>query len=591
MDRTEPKGSASHLMTVPQELRLGDPYPGRPNSLLVQIPTWTNMVDFGQGKAQMNNGYPRSVVHPDIPGINLDDANYKPFKLSSTILDMAHEDIDRKHSSLLLFSGVHAALSCKNYILLLSQTKDHSTLDNLIRVYWVNFSSSVCHDNHARSSISGIYAVIYPNATSSEAQAFWERAGPGISPRLAQHCLKYGSKPRVHALTASTTTTIGSTLPNSHPVYEKLRERIAGYVQHRGMDPRVLKQVAPSDIFLYGSGMAAIYHIHQSILAERAGETINAGLLYGPTLRLLQTEGPGLKSYNLGTEADLDDIAARLELGSEEARAVQAIWCEFPSNPLLQTVDLQRLRLVADQHDIPIVVDDSVASFANVDLLGVADVVVSSLSKYFSGYADVMAGSVILNPNSTHYVALRKRLSATYENSLFVQDAIRLEFNSRDFLARMARINDTTKYLVTQLLPLVSNPASPVTRILYPSVCSSRPYYERHMRLAWSNEPPSGYGGVFTIEFADIGSASVFFDHLISYKGLSFGADVCIASPYMQMTGQTGKKQPSSYDANETIVRFSVGLEDSGEILKRLNAALDAASLALSAHANVSLYC
>lgn len=53
-------------MTVQRKLRLGEPYPGRANSLLVQIPTWTDMVDFGRGKAQMDNGYPRSVVHPDI---------------------------------------------------------------------------------------------------------------------------------------------------------------------------------------------------------------------------------------------------------------------------------------------------------------------------------------------------------------------------------------------------------------------------------------------------------------------------------------------------------------------------------------------
>lgn len=71
---------------------------------------------------------------------------------------------------------------------------------------------------------------------------------------------------------------------------------------------------------------------------------------------------------------------------------MQAIWCECPSNPLLRTVDLQRLRQLANQHEILVVVDDSIASFANVNLLDVADIIVSSLSKYFSGYADVMAG-------------------------------------------------------------------------------------------------------------------------------------------------------------------------------------------------------
>ncbi|KAJ5384417.1 hypothetical protein N7517_002328 [Penicillium concentricum] len=556
-------------MTVPQEHQLGEPYLGRSNSLLVQIPTWADMVAFGQGKAQMNNGYPRSVVHPDI------------CLLSSKILAKVHDDIDCTHSSLLLFSGAQAALSCKDYILLLSQAKDQPTVADSIRVYWVDFSSSVCCGHHTRSSGSFLYAILYPSAASQNAHAFWQRAGPGISSRLAQQCLKDDSGPRIHALTVHTTT-IRGILPDSNPVYEELCSRIAGYVQHRAAEPRITKQVAASDVFLYASGMAAIFHVHQSILDWRNGESVNAGLLYEPTLRILQTKGPGLRSYNLGTEADLNHLTAQLELGSEDARA--------GIDPLqtTETVDLQRLRRLADQHEILVVVDDSVASFANVDLLEVADIVVTSLSKYFSGYAHLMARSAILNPNSTHYAALQKQMSATYENSLFVEDAIQLEFNSRDFLARMARINDTTQYLVTQLLPLVSDPASPLTHIFYPSVCSSRPYYERQMRPRWSERPRSGYGGVFTMDFADVASSSVFFDHLHVYKGLSFGADVCIASPYMQMTGQTSKKQVSANGTNDTIIRFSVGLEEVEDILQRINTALDAATLVYMAKGHMS---
>lgn len=163
-------------------------------------------------------------------------------------------------------------------------------------------------------------------------------------------------------------------------------------MQHGVTEPQIVPQVAASDVFLYASGMVAIHHVHQSLLDWRLGESVNAGLLYEPTLRILQTQGPGLKSYSMGTEADLDRLASQLERTSKDSRPVQAVWCECPSNPLLETVNLQRLRRLADQHGLVVVVDDSVGSFANVDLLGVADIVISSLSKYFSGYADVMAG-------------------------------------------------------------------------------------------------------------------------------------------------------------------------------------------------------
>ena len=70
----------------------------------------------------------------------------------------------------------------------------------------------------------------------------------------------------------------------------------------------------------------------------------------------------------------------------------QAIWCECPSNPLLWTPDLQKIRRLADQYDMAVIVDDTIGSSANVDVLSAADVVVTSLTKSFSGFADVMAG-------------------------------------------------------------------------------------------------------------------------------------------------------------------------------------------------------
>ena len=53
---------------------------------------------------------------------------------------------------------------------------------------------------------------------------------------------------------------------------------------------------------------------------------------------------------------------------------------------------MNRVRRLADQHDFLLVVDDTIGSFANVDVLDVADIVVTSLSKNFNGSADVLAG-------------------------------------------------------------------------------------------------------------------------------------------------------------------------------------------------------
>ncbi|PLB47172.1 cystathionine gamma-synthase [Aspergillus steynii IBT 23096] len=557
--------SASSKLTV-QALQLGDPYPGRQHTLLSQIPTWADMVNFGQGKPQhlaaVTHGYPRSILHPDV------------CHLGSRIKAKLHKG-DEDHL-VLLFSNPRLALSCREYMIhLLRHEKDSTENGDSIRLHSIDFKP-LCLDYEDGPSKPLLHAVLFRSEASFFARAFWQRAGPGISSRLAQYCLQSFDNARIVSFRP-----VPGDIPRPihHVAYETIRSRIAGLLDRAPTPPVRCKQTAPSDVFLYQSGMAAVYQVQQLLVAWRGGESAHVGFLYEPTLKVLETRGPGLWSYSLGTEADLDRLATQQDLLSQEGRPIQAIWCECPSNPLLKTVDFHRLRQLADKYDMVLIVDDSIGSFANVDMLGVADIVITSLSKVFSGKADVMAGSVILNPNSPHWAELHEQMASFYQNDLFIDDAIRLEYNSRDFLDRVARINKTTLYLIKSLAPLVSDPSSPITRLFYPSVCSSLPFYERQMRPDTEEFRP-GYGGLFTIEFATVATAATFFDHLHVYKGFSFGADVSIATPYVQMTMQQGKDQAAAYGVKETIIRFSTGLEEPEEILERMNTALRAADQA-----------
>lgn len=50
------------------------------------------------------------------------------------------------------------------------------------------------------------------------------------------------------------------------------------------------------------------------------------------------------------------------------------------------------LRKVADEFDFLIVGDDTIGNFVNVDIMSYSDIVVTSLTKVFSGRCDVMGG-------------------------------------------------------------------------------------------------------------------------------------------------------------------------------------------------------
>ncbi|KAJ5608599.1 hypothetical protein N7537_005218 [Penicillium hordei] len=55
--------------------------------------------------------------------------------------------------------------------------------------------------------------------------------------------------------------------------------------------------------------------------------------------------------------------------------------------------DLQRLRTLVDRYSFPIACDETIRSFINVDVLPYVDIVMTSLTKSFSGGSDIMAGS------------------------------------------------------------------------------------------------------------------------------------------------------------------------------------------------------
>lgn len=113
---------------------------------------------------------------------------------------------------------------------------------------------------------------------------------------------------------------------------------------------------------------------------------------YTDTLKVLQKWGPGAHFFVDGLDSDLPELEAVLKSSAEAGTPIHALYCEYPSNPLLRTPPLIKLRELANKYDFLIVIDETIASFANVEILPFVDIVASSLSKVFSGAANVLGG-------------------------------------------------------------------------------------------------------------------------------------------------------------------------------------------------------
>lgn len=328
---------------------------------------------------------------------------------------------------------------------------------------------------------------------------------------------------------------------------------------------RGISKLSEGDIHLFSCGMNAIFNAHRALLAARGSmKSVNFGFPYVDTLKILEKFGPGCHFYGFGSSTDLEELNHKLEGGEK----VLALFCEFPGNPLLTCPDLVRIRSLADKYDFAVVVDETIGNFVNVNVLPYADMVVSSLTKIFSGDCNVTGGSLILNPTGRFYGALKQAMDSQWEEgNYWPEDIIFMERNSRDFVSRQKRINTNAEAICEVLL------ASPlVQKVYYPRHNESRPNYEM------CKLPDGGYGGLLSVTFKHREQAIAFFDALETAKGPSLGTNFTLTSPYTLLAHYQELEWARGYGVDPDLVRISVGLEEPSHLTSIFRSALDAAT-------------
>lgn len=268
-----------------------------------------------------------------------------------------------------------------------------------------------------------------------------------------------------------------------------------------------------------------------------------------------------------GSPEDLDVLENDLKNGL----VIDALYTEFPGNPLLQSPDLERLYALSKKYEFVVVVDDTVATAANVALFPHCDIICTSLTKMFSGGCNVMGGSTALNPESSWYSKLKPALAKQTPEPYFPLDAIVMEKNSRDFTERVLKASANTEMVVEML-----KSHSSVDEVFYPKDSSSQHLYDKFRRKEGL------YGFLFSTRFKAPEAAIAFHDALDVAKGPSLGTNFTLCCAYTLLAHYSELDWAAQYGVVEHLVRISVGIE-SQELLKDLvNKALVAAEKALA---------
>lgn len=210
-----------------------------------------------------------------------------------------------------------------------------------------------------------------------------------------------------------------------------------------------------------------------------------------------------------------------------------------------------------------------------------SDLVLTSLTKTFSGRADVLGGSIVLNPQSRYYNDLSQRFTQTHRNELFAADAKVLLSNSDDYYERTAKLNANAQTVAEFLHNSIKDiPDSPVVDVQYPSLLPSKADYDKVMRKSTPELPQPGYGCLMTVNFESVDTAKAFYDNCGFYPSPHLGGHVTIIFAYnMLFFSRTPEDEAEykSYGARVEGLRISVGLEDPQDLVDTLRYALDKA--------------
>jgi cystathionine gamma-synthase len=420
------------------------------------------------------------------------------------------------------------------------------------------------------------WTVFFPLEKTPNVILFWINPGVGISTRLAEEALKHVDEIQEIHVDEALRADLQPTKEN--PVHEQLRQRILQHLYRTPLDPS-RKQASSSDVYLYQTGMAAIYCLHKYLTREFNQQSVLYGFSFHSTYHIFDDFGAGFQFYGLADHNDLETLTSWLQTHYASGNKIQALWCEFPSNPLTTTPDLKALRRLADQYSFFLIVDETIASFCNVDLTSVADVILTSLTKSFSGYADVMGGSIVLNPSLPSYPHLKSIFTTHYRtNDLYSADAETLLANSADYLARMTIHHKNATALTSYLHTCAQDPTSCVKKVYYPTVTPSLPHYKCFMRDATPAFTP-GYGCLFSVEFNTIAHASAFYDALDVYKAPHLGAHVTLVLPYVKGLYAKELEWVKQFDMRETQIRVAPGLEGTEDLIGRFERAVEVADM------------
>ena len=308
--------------------------------------------------------------------------------------------------------------------------------------------------------------------------------------------------------------------------------------------------------FCFSSGMAALTTFF--LLFRPGDHLVVSDDLYGGTYRILERV---FQEFGIRTEyVDLTRLEAARGALRAETRAVLA---ETPSNPLMKVADIRALADLAEARGLLLAVDNTfLTPYYQRPLEMGAHLVIHSATKYLGGHNDLLAGALVARGKP-----LADRIGFLQNTTgpvLSPQDSWLLLRSLKTLGVRLDRQSANAGRIAEFL-----RGHSEVREVIYPGF----PDHPGHAVMA---RQASGFGGMLSFRLHSFDRVRSFLRRLrvITFAESLGGVESLVTVPSRQTHCDIPPHVREQMGVTDDLVRLSVGLEDSEDLMEDLDQAL-----------------
>jgi cystathionine beta-lyase/cystathionine gamma-synthase len=308
--------------------------------------------------------------------------------------------------------------------------------------------------------------------------------------------------------------------------------------------------------YAFASGMAAI---DATMRLVKAGDhVIVSDNTYGGTFRLFSRI---LANYNIAFDfVDTSDVANVEGAMKENTRMV---FVETPTNPVMMVTDLQAVSDVAHKFGARVVCDNTFMSpYLQRPLEFGVDIVVHSTTKFLNGHSDGIGGAVVLNnEEDANWIAFVQNsagaILSPFDSWLVLRGtktlALRMEQHDRSGRAVAAFLEEHPK----------------VHKIYYPGSVS-------HKQHDLAKRQQKGFGSMVSFDVGSLAAARTVLESvkLCTLAESLGGVETLICHPATMTHASVAADTRERLGITDGLVRISVGIEDTDDIIADLDEAL-----------------